>query len=70
MADKRFNRRPDPRPTVTSAISWTLPPRESLRDVWRLESGDAATPLEPGSYRFVADLLSHDRVLEVAFTVR
>lgn len=55
----------------TAAItSWTLPPGEALRTEWRLEIGPDATPLEPGSYRVVAELLTHDRVLEVPFTVR
>lgn len=55
---------------LAAVTSWTLPGGESLRDVWRLEIGEDATPLEAGSYRFVADLLTHDRVLEVPFTVR
>lgn len=50
--------------------SWTLEPGESLESQWPLEIGPDATPLAPGTYRFVADLNTHARELEATFVVR
>lgn len=55
----------------TAALtSWTLPATQTKSWEWRLAIGPEDTPLEPGDYRFAAELNTHDRTLERPFTVR
>lgn len=54
----------------TAAVtSWTLEGHETRTDTWSLAIGEDATPLEPGSYRFEADLNTHGQTLIRQFTV-
>jgi hypothetical protein len=62
---------PETEYACTAALtSWTLPATETKSWEWSLAIGPDATPLEPGGYRFVAQLNTHDRVLERPFSVR
>ncbi|MFW5947164.1 MAG: hypothetical protein ACOCUW_01620 [Gemmatimonadota bacterium] len=55
---------------TTAFSSFTLGPHEAHTDTWTLPIGPDETPLEPGSYRFEADLNTHGRTLVRAFEVR
>lgn len=55
---------------ATVVTRWELTPADSLIREWSLEIGPDGVPLEPGAYRIVVDLNTHDHVLEVGFDVR
>jgi len=55
----------------TAAVtSWPLNAGEPITREWTLDLRRDGSPLEPGTYRFVAELNTHDRTLELEFEVR
>lgn len=56
----------------TAAItSWPLTAGDPITETWTLPLGPDGTPLDPGTYRFVAELNTHSgRTLELEFQVR